>query len=59
MIEDIKSRIPGVNLEFYVDPNILATVYRTQGFEAAVSADNPEDEEGSDEEVIEEYEAEP
>ncbi len=55
----MKSRIPGVNLEFYVDPNILATVYRAQGFEATVTAGNLEDEEGSDEEVIEEYEAEP
>ena len=55
----MKSRIPGVNLEFYVDPNILASIYRAQGYEAAtVTSDNIEDgEEGSDEEVVEEYEA--
>ena len=53
------THVPGVNIEFHVDPNIVAMVYRSQGFEAIVTSEIVDDKEENDEEVLEEYEAEP
>ena len=60
MIVEMKGRIPGVNVEFYVDPKVITAVYQEQGFEAAAigssdMVDGREEEEEEDE-VIEEVE---
>ena len=55
------SRIPGVNMEFYIDQAIISTVYTAQGFEPPPSTDRQEDNEvgSEEEEVAEDFEVEP
>ena len=57
MIEEMKGRIPGVNIEFYVDTNIITAVYTACGLEPPVTTTTDQGNDNSDEEVIEEFDA--
>ena len=48
----MKTRVPGVNMEFYVDPTKAAMVYTSQGIEAIVTSGIVDDEEESNEEIL-------
>lgn len=67
MVEEMQNRNPGINIEFYIDPHVLAAIYSAQGLDPPMASneeDNDEEEEGeeegeSGEEIIEEFEPEP
>ncbi len=58
MIEEMKGRIPGVNIEFFISSDFLKIIYNACGIELPAMATEQDNDNNSDEEVIEEFDTE-
>ena len=54
MIEEMRRRIPGVNLEFYLDTETLEAIYKAHGVDVPIARGVVIEKEQDDEEIIEE-----